>query len=204
MALQSQHPTRRFAVPPGQELRFELDNPTDALALKVISGYAELFGTELVIGASYGFSHEQRGGVWVPGFNEDGAEVEMSLTSARQVSTPTRALRSPARGKIISPAYQKQPRRPAEQDGRARRGRIDDRKLPWNSSSPSRLVSLQKAGLISGCDPSLAERCLPCLSVRRGTRRNCRGCPKTLPTWFSGSSCRKKQPARLTSLHQSV
>ncbi|BGP57748.1 hypothetical protein JCM8202_002401 [Rhodotorula sphaerocarpa] len=87
MALQSQHPTRRFAVPPGQELRFELDNPTDALALKVISGYAELFGTELAIGASYGFSHEQRGGVWVPGINGDGAEVEMRAIESVYVAS---------------------------------------------------------------------------------------------------------------------
>lgn len=74
-----QHPTRRYAVPPAQELRFELENPTDALSLKVISGYAELFGIELVTGATYGFSHEQRGGVWVPGINGEGAEIEMSL-----------------------------------------------------------------------------------------------------------------------------
>ncbi|TKA53587.1 hypothetical protein B0A53_03878 [Rhodotorula sp. CCFEE 5036] len=79
MSTQGQHPTRRYAVPPAQELRFELENPTDALSLKVISGYAELFGIELVTGATYGFSHEQRGGVWVPGINGEGAEIEMSL-----------------------------------------------------------------------------------------------------------------------------
>jgi hypothetical protein len=40
---------------PRPRFRFELENPTDALSLKVISGYAELFGIELVTGATYGF-----------------------------------------------------------------------------------------------------------------------------------------------------
>mgnify|MGYP002717713813 CR=1 FL=1 len=94
MSTQGQHPTRRYAVPPAQELRFELENPTDALSLKVISGYAELFGIELVTGATYGFSHEQRGGVWVPGINGEGAEIEMSLPlplSSRLANGPTLA-----------------------------------------------------------------------------------------------------------------
>lgn len=82
MSAQGQYPTRRYTVPPAQELRFELENPTDALSLKVISGYAELFGIELVTGATYGFSHEQRGGVWVPGIHGEGAEVEMSPSSS--------------------------------------------------------------------------------------------------------------------------
>ena len=94
MSVQGQHPTRRYAIPPAQELRFELENPTDALSLKVISGYAELFGIELVTGATYGFSHEQRGGVWVPGINGEGAEIEMSPPtplSARRAKGPTLA-----------------------------------------------------------------------------------------------------------------
>lgn len=77
MASQHYQP-RRFTVPPTHELRFELENPTDALSLRLVSGRAEVFGAELVPGASYGFSHEQRGAVWAPGINGEGAEVEMS------------------------------------------------------------------------------------------------------------------------------
>lgn len=81
MASQSQHPSRRFVIPPAHELRFELESPTDALSITLVSGFAELFGFELVQGASYGFSHEQRGAVWAPGVNGEGAEVEMSSPS---------------------------------------------------------------------------------------------------------------------------
>ena len=98
MSTQGQHPTRRYAVPPAQELRFELENPTDALSLKVISGYAELFGIELVSGATYGFSHEQRGGVWVPGINGEGAEIEMSLPLPLSLSSRL------AKGPTLAPA----------------------------------------------------------------------------------------------------
>ncbi|BGP02829.1 Cleavage polyadenylation factor subunit clp1 [Rhodotorula toruloides] len=82
MASASQHPSRRFVIPPTHELRFELESPTDALSITLVSGFAELFGFELVQGASYGFSHEQRGAVWAPGVNGEGAEVEMSSLSS--------------------------------------------------------------------------------------------------------------------------
>ncbi|GAA5921075.1 hypothetical protein JCM3775_004080 [Rhodotorula graminis] len=76
--MSSQHyQPRRFTIPPTHELRFELENPTDALSLRLVSGRAEVFGAELVPGASYGYSHEQRGAVWAPGINGEGAEVEM-------------------------------------------------------------------------------------------------------------------------------
>lgn len=81
MSTAAPYPTRRYSVPPAQELRFELENASDALSLKVVSGYAELYGIELVTNLSYGFSHEQRGGVWVPGVNGEGAEIEMSRFS---------------------------------------------------------------------------------------------------------------------------
>ncbi|GAA5878021.1 hypothetical protein JCM1840_001719 [Sporobolomyces johnsonii] len=70
--------SRRFAIPLSHELRFELESPTDALSVTLLSGYAEVFGCELVPGASYGFANEQRGAVWAPGVNGEGAEVEMS------------------------------------------------------------------------------------------------------------------------------
>ncbi|GAA5960259.1 hypothetical protein JCM21900_002443 [Sporobolomyces salmonicolor] len=70
--------SRRFAIPLSHELRFELESPADALAVTLLSGYAEVFGCELVPGASYGFANEQRGAVWAPGVNGEGAEVEMS------------------------------------------------------------------------------------------------------------------------------
>ncbi|GAA5866182.1 hypothetical protein JCM8547_007195 [Rhodosporidiobolus lusitaniae] len=72
------HPPRSFSVPPTHELRFELESPSDALSIKVVHGYAELFGFELLPGRTYSFSHEQRGAVWAPGVNNEGAEVEMS------------------------------------------------------------------------------------------------------------------------------
>ncbi|GAA5984474.1 hypothetical protein JCM11641_006994 [Rhodosporidiobolus odoratus] len=72
-------PTRRFAIPPTHELRWELEGQHDALTLTLLSGYAEIFGYELVPGQAYPFGHEQRGAVWAPGVNGDGAEVEMSL-----------------------------------------------------------------------------------------------------------------------------
>ncbi|GAA5880890.1 hypothetical protein JCM16303_005164 [Sporobolomyces ruberrimus] len=69
--------TRRFSVPPSHELRFELESPSDAIKVTLVSGFAEVFGFELVPGASYGFSNEQRGAVWAAGVNGEGAEVEM-------------------------------------------------------------------------------------------------------------------------------
>ncbi|GAA5954166.1 hypothetical protein JCM3765_005310 [Sporobolomyces pararoseus] len=70
--------TRRFSVPPSHELRFELETPTDAISITLVSGYAEVFGFELVPGATYGFANEQRGAVWAAGVNGEGAELEMS------------------------------------------------------------------------------------------------------------------------------
>ncbi|GAA6009077.1 hypothetical protein JCM11491_005739 [Sporobolomyces phaffii] len=69
--------TRRFSVPPSHELRFELEAQTDAISVTLVSGYAEVFGFELVPGATYGFSNEQRGAVWAAGVNGEGAELEM-------------------------------------------------------------------------------------------------------------------------------
>ncbi|BGP42808.1 Cleavage polyadenylation factor subunit clp1 [Rhodotorula kratochvilovae] len=92
MASQHYQP-RRFSIPPTHELRFELESPTDALAVRLVAGYAEVFGAELVRGASYGFSHEQRGAVWAPGVNGEGAEVEMrnldSVYVASESALPT-------------------------------------------------------------------------------------------------------------------
>ncbi|POY75897.1 hypothetical protein BMF94_0980 [Rhodotorula taiwanensis] len=90
MSTAAPYPTRRYSVPPAQELRFELENASDALSLKVVSGYAELYGIELVTNLSYGFSYEQRGGVWVPGVNGEGAEIEMrSIDSVYLASEST-------------------------------------------------------------------------------------------------------------------
>jgi len=70
--------TRQYSVPPSHELRFELETPTDAISITLHSGYAEVFGFELVPGATYGFANEQRGAVWAAGVNGEGAELEMS------------------------------------------------------------------------------------------------------------------------------
>lgn len=70
--------TRRYQVPACHELRFELETPTDAISITLTSGYAEVFGFELVPGATYGFGNEQRGAVWAAGVNGEGAELEMS------------------------------------------------------------------------------------------------------------------------------
>ncbi|GAA5899735.1 cleavage polyadenylation factor subunit CLP1 [Sporobolomyces salmoneus] len=74
--------TRKFSIPPSHELRFELESPTDAISVKLLSGFAEVFGFELMRGATYGFANEQRGAVWAPGVNGEGAELEMSLLSS--------------------------------------------------------------------------------------------------------------------------
>ncbi|BGP19371.1 Cleavage polyadenylation factor subunit clp1 [Rhodosporidiobolus nylandii] len=87
------HSTRVFSIPATHELRFELEGATDALSVKLVGGYAEVFGYELVLGQTYSFSHEQRGAVWAPGVNGDGAEVEMSdLSQPDDEVTPPRVL----------------------------------------------------------------------------------------------------------------
>jgi hypothetical protein len=68
---------KHFSIPPTHELRFELE-AGEGLSIKLVAGFAEIFGFELVLGQTYGFSHEQRGAVWAPGVNNEGAEVEMS------------------------------------------------------------------------------------------------------------------------------
>ncbi|GAA5886512.1 hypothetical protein JCM6882_001667 [Rhodosporidiobolus microsporus] len=89
----SSHPSRRFTIPPTHELRFELESPTDALSVTLLSGYAEIFGFELVPGHTYGFSNEMRGAVWAPGVNGEAAEVEMrsldSVYVASESALPT-------------------------------------------------------------------------------------------------------------------
>ncbi|GAA5942733.1 cleavage polyadenylation factor subunit CLP1 [Sporobolomyces koalae] len=86
--------TRRFSVPPGHELRFELESQTDAISITLVSGYAEVFGFELVRGATYGFSNEQRGAVWASGVQGEGAELEMSPFFSPSASfEPTRLAR---------------------------------------------------------------------------------------------------------------
>ncbi|GAA6030990.1 hypothetical protein JCM8097_008972 [Rhodosporidiobolus ruineniae] len=81
------HPTRHFSIPATHELRFELESATDALAIKLVNGYAEVFGYELVLGQTYAFSNEQRGAVWAPGVNNEGAEVEMSALDSVYVAS---------------------------------------------------------------------------------------------------------------------
>lgn len=86
--------TRRFTVPPSNELRFELESPSDAISITLVSGSAEIFGFELVRGATYGFAHEQRGAVWAAGVSGEGAELEAtgnldSVYVASESSMPT-------------------------------------------------------------------------------------------------------------------
>ncbi|KZT26576.1 hypothetical protein NEOLEDRAFT_1196965 [Neolentinus lepideus HHB14362 ss-1] len=66
-------PTKEWVLEPETEYRFELD-PGTSLAVKLIRGQAEIFGTELVDGKAYVFGQECKAAV----FTWQGCTIEMS------------------------------------------------------------------------------------------------------------------------------
>ncbi|KAF8350494.1 Pre-mRNA cleavage complex II protein Clp1-domain-containing protein [Amanita rubescens] len=75
---------KEWKLEPETEYRFELD-PGTSLAIKLIEGYAEIFGFELVEGKSYIFGSECKAAV----YTWQGCTIEMSQPSTEYVSEET-------------------------------------------------------------------------------------------------------------------
>ncbi|TBU35506.1 hypothetical protein BD311DRAFT_772602 [Dichomitus squalens] len=76
--------TRQWTLQPESEYRFELD-PNTTLAIKLVSGHAEIFGAELAEGKAYIFGQECKAAV----FTWQGCTIEMSHPSVEYLSDET-------------------------------------------------------------------------------------------------------------------
>ena len=68
-----------------QEYRFELESAKDAIAIRLVSGTAEIFGMELAMDVDYPFGEEARGAV----FTWTGCELQIGCPSLPERLLPS-------------------------------------------------------------------------------------------------------------------
>ncbi|KAF8511121.1 Pre-mRNA cleavage complex II protein Clp1-domain-containing protein [Hysterangium stoloniferum] len=76
---------KEWKLEPETEYRFELDSDSTSLAVKLISGLAEVFGAELAVGKTYIFGSECKAAI----FTWQGCVLEMRRPSTEYISEET-------------------------------------------------------------------------------------------------------------------